>query len=291
MLARTAAAASLPFIFARPFSEQATDLPVVTLDAQAAVIVVDDSASMQRLSGGGTLFGRARARAQALARQFPSDSELAFLVTSAGSPPRIGELEPDRARVIEAIEGARCSSRPADFTSAMRQAALILAPSQRAHKGVYLFTDLQATGWEDGAGLPAEGAPEVIIDDVAAGAALENRAIVEAHVEPSAEGGPGGIAVTAEIADFSAHGAPALGVTLRVDGVCRGARGGRAFRRRTRTQALSAQSTWRWRLVARLGGRDRQGCVSPRRPPANARGDGAHLAYPGRRRRSAHHPQ
>ena len=219
MLARTAAAASLPFIFARPFSERATDLPVVTLDAQAAVLVVDDSASMQRISGGGTLFGRARARAQALARQFPSDSELAFLVTSAGSPPRIGELEPDRARVIEAIESTRCSARPADFTSAMRQAALILAPSPRAHKRVYLFTDLQATGWEDGAGLPAEGAPEVILDDVAAGSALENRAIVEAHVEPAAEGGPGGIAVTAEIADFSARGAPALGVTLRVDGV------------------------------------------------------------------------
>ena len=219
MLARTAAAASLPFIFARPFSERATDLPVVTLDSQAAVIILDDSASMQRSSGGGTLFGRARARAQALARQFPSDSELAFLVTSAGSPPRIGELEPDRTRVIEAIESTRCSARPADFTSAMRQAALILTASQRVHKRVYLFTDLQATGWEDGAGLPAEGAPEVIIDDVAMGAALENRAIVEAHVEPSAEGGPGGIAVTAEIADWSARGTPALGVTLRVDGV------------------------------------------------------------------------
>ena len=32
-------------------------------------------------------------------------------------------------------------------------------------------------------------------------------------------GGPGGIAVTAEIADWSARGTPALGVTLRVDGV------------------------------------------------------------------------
>ncbi len=219
MLARTAAAASLPLIFARPFSERATDLPVVTLDSQAAVIVLDDSASMQRLSGSGTLFGRARSRAQALARQFPSDSELAFLLTSAGSPPRIGELEPDRARVVESIEAARCSARPADFTAAMRQAALILAGSSRAHKRIYLFTDLQATGWEDGAGLPAEGAPEVIIDDVAAGVTLENRAVVEARVEPSPEGGPGGIAVTAEIADWSARGTPALGVTLRVDGV------------------------------------------------------------------------
>jgi len=40
LLARTAVAASLPFIFARPFAERTTDLPVVILDAQAAVIVL-----------------------------------------------------------------------------------------------------------------------------------------------------------------------------------------------------------------------------------------------------------
>jgi hypothetical protein len=218
LAARTAAAASLPFIFARPFSERATDLPVVSLDAQAAVIILDDSASMQRRSGVGTCFGRAKARAMALARQFPSDSELAFLVASANTPPRIGELEPERARVVEAIEATACSARPADFTAAMRQAATILAGSSRALRRVYLFTDLQATGWEDGAGLPATGAPEVIVDDVTGGAPLANRAIVDTRVEPTAEAGPGGIAVTVEIADYSKQGAPALGVTLRVDG-------------------------------------------------------------------------
>jgi hypothetical protein len=218
LLARTAAAASLPFIFARPFSEKTTDLPVVSFDSQAAVLILDDSASMQRSGGVGTLFARAKGRAQGLARQFPSDSELAFLVTSAGSVPRIGELEPDRARIVEAIERTTCSARPADFTAAMRQASLILAGSNKAHRRIYLFTDLQATGWEDGAGLPTENAPEVIVDDVAGGAVWDNRAIVEARVEPSAESGPGSIAVTAEIADYSKQGRPALGVTLRVDG-------------------------------------------------------------------------
>jgi hypothetical protein len=219
MLARTAVAASLPFIFARPFAEQATDLPVVTLDAQSAVIVLDDSASMQASTSTGTLFGRARARAQALARQFPSESELAFLVTSAGSPPKIGELEPDRARVVEAIEASRCSFRSADFTMAMRQASSILAASKRTHRRIYLFTDLQATGWEDGAGLPLVGPPEVVVDDVSGGTQLANRAVVEMRVEPSSEAGPTGIVVTAEIADYSNRATPALGVTLRLDGV------------------------------------------------------------------------
>jgi hypothetical protein len=218
LLVRTAVAASLPFIFARPFSEQTTDLPVVSLDSQAAVLILDDSASMQRSSGVGSLFARAKGRVQGLARQFPSDSELAFLVTSVGSGPRIGELEPDRARVVEAIERTTCSARPADFTAAMRQASLILAGSNKAHRRIYLFTDLQATGWEDGAGLPPDSAPEVIVDDASAGAGWDNRAIVEARVEPSAESGAGSIAVTAEIADYSKQGRPALGVTLRVDG-------------------------------------------------------------------------
>jgi len=219
LLARTAIAASLPFIFARPFAERTSDLPVVTLDAQAAVLIVDDSASMQRSGRVGTLFGRAKNRALALARQFPTDAELAFLVSSAGSVPRISELEPERARVIEAIESTRCSARPADFTAAMRQAALILAASTRVHRRIYLFTDMQATGWEDGAGLPSEGGPEVIVDDVSGGTTYDNRAIVDAQVEPTAEAGPGGIAVTAEIADYSQQGAPGLGVTFKVDGV------------------------------------------------------------------------
>ncbi len=217
LLVRTAVAASLPFIFARPFSEETTDLPVVSFDSQAAVLILDDSASMQRSGGVGSLFSRAKSRALALAHQFPSDSELAFLVTSAGSAPRIGELEPDRARTTLTIEHTTCSARPADFTAAMRQASLILAGSNKPHRRIYLFTDLQATGWDDGAGLPAENPPEVIVDDVSSGA-WDNRAIVEAHVEPSAESGPGGIAVTAEIADYSKQGRAGLGVTLHVDG-------------------------------------------------------------------------
>jgi hypothetical protein len=218
LVVRTAAAASLPLIFARPFAEQVTDLPVVSLDAQAAVIILDDSASMQRSLAVGTAFGRAKARAMALARQFSSSSELAYLVASAGAPPRIGELEPERARVVEAIEATTCSARPADFTAAMRQAALILAGSDHALRRVYLFTDLQATGWEDGAGLPDRGAPEVIIDDVTSGGPLPNRAIVDARVEPTSEAGPGGIAITVDLADYSRPGAGSLGVTLRVDG-------------------------------------------------------------------------
>jgi hypothetical protein len=237
LVARTGVAAALPLIFARPFAERTTDLPVASLDPQSAVIVLDDSASMSRSAGLSTMFERARDRARALLRQFPSDVDLALLQASAASSPKISELSPERARVLEALESTVCSARPADFASALRSASLILAGSTHAKRRIYLFTDLQAAGWEAGTGLPAEGAPEVIIDDVSGAARWENRAVLEVSVVPAPEVGTGGIAVDAELADFSAAGTRALGMALKVDGasVAKGfvdlAPGGRSHKR------------------------------------------------------------
>ena len=219
LVSRTGVAAALPLIFARPFAERTTDLPVASLDPQSAVIVLDDSASMSRSAGLSTMFERARDRARALLRQFPSDVDLALLLASSGSSPKISELSPERTRLLEALESTICSARPADFASALRNASLILAGSAHAKRRIYLFTDLQAAGWEAGTGLPAENAPEVIIDDVSGAAPWENRAVLDVGVVPAPEMGNGGIAVDAELADFSAAGTRALGVALKVDGV------------------------------------------------------------------------
>ncbi len=147
------------------------------VDGKAAAL--DDSASMSRSAGLSTMFERARDRARALLRQFPSDVDLALLLASAGSSPKISELSPERARVLEALESTACSARPADFASALRNASLILAGSAHAKRRIYLFTDLQAAGWEAGTGLPGQGAPEVIIDDVSGAAPWGNRAVLD----------------------------------------------------------------------------------------------------------------
>jgi hypothetical protein len=182
------------------------------------VIVLDDSASLRRARGGGTLFDVAKDKALALARQFPSDSELAVLLTSQGSGAPLAELNPERSRVLQAIEAVSCSARPGDFTAAMRRAALVLASSPRPKRRIFLITDLQAAGWEEGTGLPAKNSPEVIVVDVAP-SPWENHAVIDLKAEPAPEGGPGGVAVTTEIADFSAGGVSGLGVSLKIDGV------------------------------------------------------------------------
>jgi hypothetical protein len=217
LLARTATAASLPLIFARPFTERAADVPAASLESQAAVIVLDDSASMRRGRVGGAVFAAAKDKALALARQFPSDSELAIVLTSQGANAPAAELTPERPRILQALEGVSCSARPADFTAAMRRASLILASSPRPRRRIFLLTDLQAAGWEDGTGLPERSSPDVVVipvgDDV-----WDNRAVVDVRADPAPEAGPAGLAVTTELADFTAKGVGNLGVTLKVDG-------------------------------------------------------------------------
>jgi hypothetical protein len=237
LLARTGVAMALPLVFARPFVERETDIPVASLDAQSAVIVLDDSASMSRRAGLSTMFERARDRARQLMRQFPTEVDLALVLASKDSAPRFTELSVERSRVMESLESTRCSARTADFPAALRGASLILAGSNKAKRRIYVFTDLQAAGWEGGTGLPSERAPEVIIDDASGGTPWQNRAVLDISVVPAPEAGSGGIAVDVELADFSAEGAKALGVALKVDGqpVAKGfvdlPAGGRAHKR------------------------------------------------------------
>ena len=248
LLARTGVAAALPLIFSRPFVERTSDVPVASLDAQSAVIIVDDSASMQRTRAGRSMFERARAGARALVRQFPSDADVALLPASLGSTALVGELSAEHSRAVEALDGMRCTARAADFTGALRRASVILASSKRVKKRIYVYTDLQAAGWEDGAGLPDDNRPEVIVEDVTDEAPWANRAVTDLRVDPAAEAGANGIAVTAEISDFTDEGATALGLALKVDGaaVAKGfvdvAPGGRARKRFLHALAVDSGS-------------------------------------------------
>lgn len=218
LLARTAIAAALPLVFARPFTEQPSDLPQESLGSQSAVLLLDDSASMQRVRGGATLFERARDQTRTLLRQLPKDSELALLLASRGSEPRVGELTGERARMLDKLEGTSVSARVADFTQALRRAALILSSARRQERRIFVVTDLQGAGWAEDPPWPNGAGPEVVLLDVAKGLPPENRAIVGLLAEPAAEAGPGGLTISAEVASFAGKAPTQVGVTLKVDG-------------------------------------------------------------------------
>ena len=244
LLLRTAIAAALPLAFAKPFAEVRSDLPASTTRPQSAVIVLDDSASLRRTAGengGAPLFERARAQARSLIEHLSPESDAALVLASEGTPTPIAEPSSDRNRLLAAVDATSCSARRGDLSSAVRKAAQILATSARPERIIYLITDLQAAGWEAGTGLPDTGAGrapfEVVILDVTRGGAWSNRAVVDLTAEPAPEAGPLGVAVVAEIANFSAQPAVHVGVTLKIDGaqVARGfidlPAGGRARKR------------------------------------------------------------
>jgi Aerotolerance regulator N-terminal/von Willebrand factor type A domain len=225
LVLRTLVAAALPLAFARPYAEIRSDLPAETSRTQSAVIVLDDSASLRRLRGPGgePLFQKARERARAVIEHLSPDSDVALVLASEGTPAPVAEPSSDRGRVLSALDAVACSARRADFAAALRRAAQILAASPHSDRIIYAVTDLQATSWE---GVPgpdrSAGAPTlVVIDigvDVRGGAGWDNRAVVSLIAEPAPEEGAQGVAVVAEIANFSAEPARKLGLTLRLDG-------------------------------------------------------------------------
>src|SRR4029079_4927457 len=91
-----------------------------------------------------------------------------------------------------------------------------------AERIIYLITDLQAAGWEAGTGLPETGGGRApfagVILYVSRVVYWPNRAVVDLNAEPAPEAGPLGVAVVAEIANFSELPATHIGVTLKIDG-------------------------------------------------------------------------
>ncbi len=231
LIVRTSVAAALPLLFARPYAEVRSDLPSTTDRPQSAVIVLDDSASMQRRRGAigsGTVFESARARARTLLENMAPQSDVALVLGSEGARAPVAEPSTDRPRLLAAIDDTVGTARRGDLTAALARAAQILQTGGHQEKRIYLVTDLQASGFS--ADAPAAlssplatplGPIGVTILPVGVnpGATWENRAVMDVSAEPAPEAGAQGVAVVAEIANFSSRPATHLGVTLRLDGI------------------------------------------------------------------------
>ncbi len=218
LVARTGIAAALPLIFARPFAEKISDIPEESLTAESAVIVLDDSASMRRLADGTPLFERAKDRARRLLQELPKEAEVALLLASEGSEPRVGELTVERTRLLQALDRCVASARAADYPQALRRAALLLTTSRRAERRVFVITDLQAAGWGEEGAQRREGDPDLSLIDVAQDFPWNNRAVVRVTAQPAVDLGTGAVSVEAEVADYAAHPAGNVGLSLRIDG-------------------------------------------------------------------------
>jgi hypothetical protein len=213
LIVRTGAAAALPLLFARPYADTRSDLPAATDRPQSAVIVLDDSASLQRHRGGigsGILFDTALARARALLENMAPESDVALVLGAEGAAAPVAEPSTDRLRLLAALDGIACSARRGDLGAALARATQILQAGTHEERHIYLITDLQASGFPGEAAAAPSSTPasvpvRITILPVGAEEVWDNRAVVDVSAEPAPEGGAQGVAVVAKIANFSSQ--------------------------------------------------------------------------------------
>jgi len=109
----------------------------------AAVIVLDDSMSMNYRVGDTTWFDTARNRAVELAQSLPAGAAAAALTTSQPG----GRLSPERQALLNRIQGLRARLRSAPCWTALERAASLLAQKGASRRDIYLFTDMTPSAW------------------------------------------------------------------------------------------------------------------------------------------------
>jgi hypothetical protein len=109
----------------------------------AAVIVLDDSMSMNYRVGDATWFDTARNRAVELAQSLPETAAAAVLTTSRPG----GNLMRERDALLSRIQGLRPRLGSDPCWGALEKAASLLAQKGASRRDIYLFTDMTPSAW------------------------------------------------------------------------------------------------------------------------------------------------
>jgi hypothetical protein len=147
MLLRMLLFAALAFALSRPFLSEAFGL----FDEQrsgAAVLVLDNSYSMNVRQGEETRFSKAKQEARAILESKWKPAQAAVLLTNPGVQPSPARLASDRAKLFADIDGAQVSSGRADLVGALKAAYALLDKADSADKRLWVLTDRQALSWE-----------------------------------------------------------------------------------------------------------------------------------------------
>ncbi|MCG3178142.1 MAG: hypothetical protein BIFFINMI_00465 [Phycisphaerae bacterium] len=115
-----------------------------------AVLLVDNSPSMQADRGGSTRWDQARAWARSLLNSLPAGSRVAVLPLCNPTDP--AALRDPTAQVLlaaDVVDELPASALSADPVSAIRAASEIVGGSDLPNRSVYVLSDFQATDWRD----------------------------------------------------------------------------------------------------------------------------------------------
>jgi len=195
LLLRMGLIALFALLVARPFVGGRAVAEEGQVGTPAAVIVVDDSLSMNYTVGDTSWFDTARSRALELVRQLPPNGAAAVLTASRPA----GKLLRDMEEVAGRVRGLKPTNRPAGLWRALQSADELLSAGAASRRDVYVLTDMTPGAWPGYEHRVQELSPDgnVFIvdcrtDDAANGAVAD----VQDEGQPALRGGRLGIGAT-----------------------------------------------------------------------------------------------
>ena len=114
----------------------------------SSVFIMDNSYSMGRLGNGESSFSRAKTIAEEILRLMDKGDEASLILASDISKPVFESPVHDKHLLRSAIRDAELSARFTDFRPSLETAMAILQGSKNLNREVYLFTDMQRSGFE-----------------------------------------------------------------------------------------------------------------------------------------------
>ncbi|MBN8712008.1 MAG: hypothetical protein BGO12_09325 [Verrucomicrobia bacterium 61-8] len=114
----------------------------------AAMVLLDNSASMQETVGASTRFDEARQAALKWLDSLDADSLVGLGLVSTRSDLVVPNPVPDLSLARRELGAARTSDRGTDLAQGIRQAFATLAPLTGRPREIRVFTDSQISGWD-----------------------------------------------------------------------------------------------------------------------------------------------
>ncbi|UCD64925.1 MAG: BatA domain-containing protein [Candidatus Zixiibacteriota bacterium] len=136
--------------FARPITESDG---VGSHAAVSAVVVLDNSASMDRYVRDGNLFELARTRARELLQVFGPSDEVCLMTPAGGTGPGEAALRSSPTVALEKLENIEVNCGRADAGAVLGDAVRLLDQAVNLNKEIYLITDRQQSSLPDSAVL------------------------------------------------------------------------------------------------------------------------------------------
>ena len=215
LMMRLAALALIVFAFARPFFRTDSLASAAQNGAREAVILLDQSYSMEY----GDRWAKAQAAARDAIRALRPGDRASLVLFSTGADVAVRSAG-DRGRLESALAAAKTGPGATRYAPALKLAGSLLAESPLPQREIILITDFQRRGWEQTPGHDDVRLPDrttITPVNVASGDDTSNLSVTPISLQRTRFENHDRVAVTGGVVNHSAKPAH-VPITLVVDG-------------------------------------------------------------------------